>query len=96
MRPSIIDLLSPSSLRQISWIRKSDLHVLTVGKSTFTSDERFRAVHLDNSDDWGLQIRFATRKDADQYICQVSGQHKQNLVVRLTVVRELAVSSDSM
>ena len=76
-------------LLQISWIRKSDLHVLTVGRTSFTSDERFRALHADGSDDWGLQIRFTSRKDADDYICQVSGQQKQNLVVRLNVVGEL-------
>lgn len=86
-------------LHQISWIRKSDLHVLTVGKHSFTSDERFRVVpgrHLDNSEDWGLQIRFTSRKDADEYICQVSGQQKQNLVVRLSVVCELAASRDAL
>ena len=71
---------------QISWIRKSDLRVLTVGKFTYTRDERFKAVHLDNSDDWSLQISFPKPKDAGQYICQVSGQNKQNLVVNLNVV----------
>jgi len=74
--------------RTISWLRKSDLHVLTVGKFTYTSDERFKAVHLDNTDDWALQIRFSTQRDANEYICQVSGpgRQKQNLVVTLNVV----------
>lgn len=30
------------SIFQISWIRKRDLHILTAGVLTYTSDERFQ------------------------------------------------------
>ncbi|GIY89341.1 hypothetical protein CEXT_235371 [Caerostris extrusa] len=30
----------------VSWIRRTDFHVLTVGMETYTSDERFEALHL--------------------------------------------------
>ena len=30
---------------QVSWIRHKDTHLLTAGRYTYTSDERFRAVH---------------------------------------------------
>lgn len=47
------------------------LLVKPVGKFTYTSDQRFQAVHMDNSDDWTLQIRYPQRKDAGIYECQV-------------------------
>lgn len=31
---------------QVSWIRKKDYHLLTVGLATYSSDERFSATHL--------------------------------------------------
>lgn len=35
---------------QVSWIRKKDHHLLTVGLTTYSSDERFSATHLKNSE----------------------------------------------
>ncbi|XP_054159688.1 junctional adhesion molecule B-like [Oppia nitens] len=72
--------------RTVSWIRKKDFHVITVGKFTYTSDQRFQAVHMDNSDDWTLMIRFPTRKDAGIYECQISTQPKMSLFIELNVI----------
>ena len=41
---------------QVSWLRHSDTHLLTAGRYTYTSDERFRAVHKVLSEDYILQI----------------------------------------
>lgn len=35
---------------KVSWIRKKDYHLLTVGLTTYSSDERFSALHLDDSE----------------------------------------------
>lgn len=35
---------------QVSWIRRKDYHLLTVGLTTYSSDERFSATHLKNSE----------------------------------------------
>lgn len=35
---------------QVSWIRRKDYHLLTVGLTTYSSDERFSAAHLKNSE----------------------------------------------
>ncbi|CAG2162741.1 unnamed protein product [Oppiella nova] len=67
----------------VSWIRRKDFHVITVGKFTYTSDQRFQAVHMDNSDDWTLQIRYPQRRDAGIYECQVSTLPKMSLFVEL-------------
>lgn len=34
----------------MSWIRRKDYHLLTVGLTTYSSDERFSATHLKNSE----------------------------------------------
>lgn len=39
-----------SSMFQVSWIRRKDYHLLTVGLTTYSSDERFCATHLKNSE----------------------------------------------
>lgn len=37
-------------LKTISWIRRKDYHLLTVGLTTYSSDERFSALHLEDSE----------------------------------------------
>ncbi|MPC48843.1 hypothetical protein E2C01_042628 [Portunus trituberculatus] len=46
-----------SSLRQVSWVRHHDIHVLTVGRFTFTNDDRFEVHHDDGSNEWLLRLR---------------------------------------
>lgn len=41
---------------QVSWIRKRDLHILTVGVLTYTSDQRFQVSTLYKSDVFLKQI----------------------------------------
>lgn len=35
---------------QVSWIRRKDYHLLTVGSTTYTGDERFSALHQEESE----------------------------------------------
>lgn len=35
---------------QVSWIRRKDYHLLTVGLTTYSSDDRFQAIHLQHSE----------------------------------------------
>lgn len=72
--------------RTVSWIRRPGLHVLTVGRYTYTMDQRFQAVHLDNSESWALQIKYPTIKDSGVYECQVSTLPKISRFVTLNVV----------
>nr|XP_045621453.1 uncharacterized protein LOC123772392 isoform X2 [Procambarus clarkii] len=58
-------------LLQVSWIRRWDWHILTTGIYTYTSDERFNVLHLDGSDDWTLQIKYAEIRDNGTYECQM-------------------------
>ncbi|KAJ6649272.1 Zwei Ig domain protein zig-8 [Pseudolycoriella hygida] len=58
--------------RTVTWIRHRDLHLLTVDKTTYTSDQRFVSVHNPQMGDWSLQVRYPQRRDSGVYECQVS------------------------
>lgn len=49
-------------IKKVTWIRHRDLHLLTVGKSTYTSDQRYQSVHNPHTDDWALKVRFNKKK----------------------------------
>ncbi|KAK8378724.1 hypothetical protein O3P69_009441 [Scylla paramamosain] len=68
----------------VSWIRKRDYQLLTVGLHTHSSDDRFSInyVHWD----WQLHIRYVQPRDAGLYECQVSSHPPTSLFVRLQVV----------
>ncbi|XP_076302574.1 hemicentin-2-like, partial [Lasioglossum baleicum] len=70
----------------VSWIRKRDLHILTVGVLTYTSDGRFQSVHIEGSDEWTLKITSSQVRDSGIYECQVSTESKISQAFNLTVV----------
>ncbi|KOB74279.1 Uncharacterized protein OBRU01_09534, partial [Operophtera brumata] len=57
---------------RVSWIRHRDIHLLTSGRMTYTSDQRFISVHNPHTEDWILKIRFPQRRDSGIYECQHS------------------------
>ncbi|XP_028967065.1 uncharacterized protein LOC100907985 [Galendromus occidentalis] len=71
--------------KTVLWIRRKDGHVLTVGMDTFTADDRFQTMHVDNHD-WALQIKYVQTSDAGVYECQVSSDPKISYFVNLTVL----------
>lgn len=72
--------------RSVSWIRKRDLHILTVGILTYTNDQRFQSLHSDGSDEWTLRITSPQIKDSGTYECQVSTEPKISQGFQLNVV----------
>ncbi|XP_071524894.1 hemicentin-1-like [Panulirus ornatus] len=84
--------------RQVSWIRRRDLHVLTTDSFTYTTDSRFRAIHVKTSPYWVLSINEPDVSDSGVYECQVSAQPKifkrftlDVVVPRATIVGSAAV-----
>ncbi|BES90543.1 Immunoglobulin V-set domain [Nesidiocoris tenuis] len=71
---------------QVSWIRHRDLHLLTVGSYTYTSDQRFFTTHSPQTEEWTLQIRFPQIRDSGIYECQVGTSPPIGLTMMLTVV----------
>lgn len=71
---------------QVSWIRHRDIHILTVGSYTYTTDQRFQAIHKKDSEEWVLQIKWAQKRDGGMYECQISTQPVKSFFVNLSVV----------
>ncbi|XP_043283589.1 lachesin-like isoform X4 [Venturia canescens] len=71
--------------RTVSWMRKSDLHILTSSIITYTSDARFSVKHPEASDEWRLTIAFVQPRDAGVYECQVNTEPKMMLAFWLRV-----------
>ncbi|CAD1480103.1 unnamed protein product, partial [Heterotrigona itama] len=70
----------------VSWVRHRDIHLLTVGRYTYTSDQRFEALHLPHAEEWTLRIRYPQRKDSGIYECQISTTPPIGHPVYLTIV----------
>ncbi|GLH02285.1 SFRICE_033561 [Gryllus bimaculatus] len=71
---------------QVSWVRHRDIHLLTVGRYTYTSDQRFRAIHHPHSEDWTLQIKYPQHRDTGMYECQISTNPHMSHMIHLEVV----------
>jgi len=73
----------------VTWMRVSDVSVLSVGAFTFSSDSRFSVIHVPrpriNADDWTLGISNSQMKDSGLYECSVNTLPKISHVVTLQV-----------
>ena len=73
---------------QVSWVRKRDLHILTVGTFTYTNDQRFQALHVPGTQDWTLKLLSPTQADSGVYECHVSTNPKMSREFQLDVTGE--------
>ncbi|KAH1007520.1 hypothetical protein HUJ04_004742 [Dendroctonus ponderosae] len=69
----------------VSWIRKQDYHLLTVGVATYNTDDRFMVEHVRHLQNWGLLIKHVQPSDAGLYECQVSTHPPTSIIVELKV-----------
>ncbi|XP_054278192.1 zwei Ig domain protein zig-8-like [Macrosteles quadrilineatus] len=74
----------------VSWIRRTDYQLLTVGLATYSSDDRFFTAHVHNEQDWALHIKFAQMTDEGLYECQVSTHPPISIFVTLKLVESKA------
>ncbi|XP_060813927.1 lachesin-like [Bombus pascuorum] len=78
--------------RTVSWVRNRDIHILTAGAYTYTSDQRFQALHRQNTgqnnewSEWTLCIKWAQERDQGLYECQISTVPVMSHQFRLNVV----------
>ncbi|KAG7154101.1 Transmembrane and immunoglobulin domain-containing protein 1-like [Homarus americanus] len=80
---------------KVSWVRHRDIHLLTVGAFTYTSDERFSARHAEGSEDWLLMVHYLQERDAGLYECQISTTPPQSHYVHLSVVGGYQIPTDT-
>ncbi|XP_043288301.1 kin of IRRE-like protein 2 [Venturia canescens] len=78
--------------KTVSWVRHRDIHILTAGAYTYTSDQRFQALHRQTSGqnsewtEWTLCIKWAQERDQGIYECQISTIPLKSHQFRLNVV----------
>lgn len=72
--------------RAVSWIRQRDLHILTVGETSYTNDLKFFPTHPPGSDEWNLRITRPGLSDSGSYECQVNTEPKKSRLYHLDVV----------
>jgi hypothetical protein len=72
----------------VTWIRHRDVHILTVGEYTYTTDERFAARHNRDTDEWVLVIKYVQERDAGIYECQIPSATPRAYPVELNIVGE--------
>ncbi|KAK3872354.1 hypothetical protein Pcinc_022571 [Petrolisthes cinctipes] len=70
----------------VSWIRHRDLHVLTVGSFTFTTDNRFSAHRDPGTGEWVLVLRRPLPSDSGFYECSISTKPVTAMSVKLEVL----------
>ncbi|XP_043236392.1 protein sidekick-1-like isoform X3 [Amphibalanus amphitrite] len=69
----------------VSWIRKQDLHILTLGAYSYTTDDRFKVLHEPGGHDFHLQISGVQTSDDGVYECQINTEPKRFWPVTLHV-----------
>lgn len=80
-------------LFQVSWVRHRDIHLLTVGRYTYTGDQRFRSINQPPSEDWTLQIKYPQIRDSGIYECQISTTPHISQNIHLQVVGKYYIMS---
>ncbi|XP_055301147.1 uncharacterized protein LOC129567820 [Sitodiplosis mosellana] len=74
----------------VSWIRRRDFQLLTVGLSTYSSDDRFLVEHARHMGHWSLRIKSVREEDRGLYECQLSIHPTQSIFIELKVVEAVA------
>ncbi|XP_059082176.1 neurotrimin-like [Tigriopus californicus] len=72
--------------KSVTWIRHRDVHILTVGEYTYTTDERFVARHNRDTDEWVLVIKYVQDRDAGTYACQIPSSPPRSYPVNLNII----------
>ncbi|XP_028050982.2 neural cell adhesion molecule 2 isoform X2 [Monomorium pharaonis] len=73
----------------VTWIRRKDRQLLTVGRSTHSIDTRFVVESL--SPGWNLLIKNVKHEDAGLYECQIQTEPVQQRFVQLNITEAYAV-----
>ncbi|GFT77740.1 uncharacterized protein NPIL_344151 [Nephila pilipes] len=73
--------------KTVSWVRKRDFHILSTGKHTFSTDQRFTILHReDQPQDWTMRLFESKISDSGTYECQVNTEPKMSLAVQLNII----------
>ncbi|KAL2731941.1 neural cell adhesion molecule 2-like isoform X1, partial [Vespula squamosa] len=73
----------------ITWIRRKDKQLLTLGKLTYSIDTRF--VVLQDKPNWNLLIKNVKQEDAGIYECHIQTEPVRQQLIRLNVTDAYSV-----
>ncbi|XP_053687247.1 uncharacterized protein LOC128736783 [Sabethes cyaneus] len=85
--PCSVTMSTPAT---VSWFRRKDYQLLTVGLSTYSSDDRFLVEHTRHLGNWALRIKNARKEDEGLYECQISTHPPQSIFIELRIVEAAA------
>ncbi|XP_053631267.2 zwei Ig domain protein zig-8, partial [Cherax quadricarinatus] len=74
----------------VSWIRLRDHHIITVGRQTYSKDDRFSLTYNRHLNEWRLHLRYAQARDAGQYVCQLSTHPPMVFISTLSITEASA------
>ncbi|KYN02125.1 hypothetical protein ALC62_07116, partial [Cyphomyrmex costatus] len=72
----------------VTWIRRKDRQLLTVGRSTHSIDTRFV---VSNGPGWNLLIKNVNHEDAGLYECQIQTEPMQQRFIQLNITEAYSV-----
>ncbi|XP_068205507.1 uncharacterized protein [Palaemon carinicauda] len=75
----------------VSWVRARDIHLLTAGLITYSSDQRFVPSNPGGGEKWMLRIHHVKFTDSGTYLCQISLSLPISMAVTLQVTEPIAV-----
>ncbi|KAK8748626.1 hypothetical protein OTU49_015900, partial [Cherax quadricarinatus] len=78
-------ILNRADHETVSWIRLRDYHLITVGRQTYSKDDRFSVTYNRHLNEWTLHLRYAQARDAGQYLCQLSTHPPMVFISTLTI-----------
>ncbi|KAL2723050.1 zwei Ig domain protein zig-8-like, partial [Vespula maculifrons] len=80
---------SLNALQTITWLRRKDRQLLTLGTNRHSVDTRFAVRHTNT--DWALQIQMVTLGDEGIYECQVTSHPIQRSFTRLKITEAYSI-----
>ena len=93
------NLVSTATIKQISfqvsWVRTSDIEILSVDRYTYTFNQRIQLVYTNYLDapNYGLRISFVQPDDAGQYECIINTRPETVRKVELFILNGKCISS---
>ncbi|XP_077276163.1 uncharacterized protein LOC143904983 [Temnothorax americanus] len=75
----------------VTWIRRKDRQLLTLGRDTHSIDTRFVVANNRNGPSWNLLIKNVKQEDAGLYECQIQTAPMQQRFVRLNITEAYSV-----
>ncbi|XP_069986220.1 uncharacterized protein [Penaeus vannamei] len=90
-------ILDVADHETVSWVRRRDHHLITLGSHTYTNDDRFHVSHTPpfkvvsrRGKEWTLHIKYVQTRDSGVYECQLSTHPPMGILTTLMVIEPVS------